>query len=82
MKYKLVNSPIKEQYVYNLLKERGVSDISSFLAPTLGEIQNPSALDNIAEGAALLIKAATQKLPLLICVDCDVDGYTSATIMY
>lgn len=82
MKYRLTNKPIKSQYTKTLLTERGIDDISTFLNPSLSEVQKPDDLDNIGEGAALLIRIASQKNSILICADCDVDGYTSATIMY
>ena len=39
-------------------------------------------MDNIDEGAQLLLKSIGKDKNILICADCDVDGYTSATIMY
>ena len=34
MKYKLVNKDIKKDYVYELLKSRGVENIQNFLNPS------------------------------------------------
>lgn len=82
MKYRLINKPIKENYTKTLLQERGVEDILNFLSPGFEHIQDPEYLDDIAWGAAQLLMNIGPNRTILICADCDVDGYTSATIMY
>lgn len=82
MKYRLVNKPIKENYTITLLRERGVEDVTTFLSPGLSQVQSPQNLDNIMVGVALLLTNVGPNKSVLICADCDVDGYTSATIMY
>ena len=82
MKYRLINKPIKENYTKTLLRERGVEDVLTFLNPDFSFIQDPLGMDNMAAGAALLMSNIGPNKTILICADCDVDGYTSATIMY
>jgi single-stranded-DNA-specific exonuclease len=82
VKYRLINKPIKENYTKTLLRERGVEDVLTFLNPDFSFIQDPLGMDNMAAGAALLMSNIGPNKTILICADCDVDGYTSATIMY
>ena len=83
MKVKLVNENYTSNYLKNLLAARGVTDIKEFLDPSIQQLNSPELFDNIAEGAHLL-KEILQKpdSQILIVVDCDVDGYTSAAIIY
>lgn len=82
MRCKLANKIIKSNYGASLLQERGVKDIELFLCPTEDCIQSPTALDNINEGAELLEQTIKQKGKILIIVDCDTDGFTSAAITW
>ena len=82
MKCQLVNTNIKTNYGENLLKERGIEDIELFLNPT-EECRQKDGLDYLQEGAALLNKVIKNNdSSILIVVDSDVDGFTSAAIMY
>ena len=82
MKYKLVNNKISENYAQNLLKERGIEDYETFMNPTINEVQDPNMLTNINVGTELLFKHIKNKSEIIIIIDCDVDGYTSATILW
>ena len=82
MKYKLVNENFKTNYGENLLYSRGVEDVSLFLNPTSECIQDPINLSNIHEGATLLINVIDTNGRILIVVDSDTDGFTSAAIIY
>lgn len=82
MKYSLVNKNLTENYGENLLKERGVNDVKRFLNPDKSCIQSPSDLDNIDKAAELLIQVINKDEKILIVVDSDCDGFTSATIIY
>lgn len=81
MKIKLQNKPIKSNYVYELLKERGIENVEKFLNPTIDCVQSCYDLDNIDAGVDLIVNLAPEARVGLI-VDCDVDGYTSAAIIY
>ena len=82
VQYRLVNNNFKDNYGRSLLHARGVKDIDLFLHPTEECLQSAEALDNIAAGANLLLGVLKENKPILIIVDSDVDGYTSASIMY
>lgn len=83
MQYRLVNENFKDNYGEKLLKARGVSDIEGFLHPIEKEcLQSAEYLDNIAAGANLLLEILKENKPILIIVDSDVDGFTSAAIIY
>ena len=82
MKYKLSNAPIKEDFAKNLLKCRGVEDYDLFINPTKDCLINPSKLDNIFEGFDLLKTNILSESKIIIVIDCDVDGFTSAAILW
>ena len=84
MKIKLVNKEITSNFIPELLKERGITNLDDFLNPTYKNLQSWEDLDNITEGVMLirqlLPRASDVKIGLL--VDSDVDGFTSAAIIY
>lgn len=84
MKVKLVNENFKEDYLENILKERGLTDeqLEDFLNPTEKLLQDPKYLMNIERGAQLLKETLMKKGKILVIVDCDTDGYTSSAIIY
>lgn len=82
MKYRLVNENFKTDYGKNLLTARGVEDVNLFLNPTEECLQPPENLNNIHEGATLLINVIDTNGRILIVVDSDTDGFTSASIIY
>ena len=82
MKYRLVNAPIKEDYARNLLKCRGVVDYDYFINPSENSLINPLKLNNIHEGFDLLKTNILQGNKIIIVIDCDVDGFTSAAILW
>lgn len=83
MKCNLVNINFTSDYVKSLLLSRGVSDVDAFLHPTREYLQPPSRLKGIAAGAGLYLRVAQNDASrILIVVDSDCDGYTSAAIIY
>lgn len=82
MKYRLVNDNFKNNYGENLLKARGVEDVELFLHPDENCLQDPINLNNIEKGAKLLVETINAKGRILIVVDSDTDGFTSAAIIY
>ena len=83
MKCKLTNSNITKDYVRTLLFERGVEDFDGFVEPDINELQSPYELNNVMVGAKMLTQILAQPNPsIAIIVDCDVDGFTSAAIIY
>lgn len=81
MKYKLVNREYASDFAYNLLLDRGVDPVH-ILHTTSNDLQSPLAFDNIDRGWALLKKHLDANNKILFVVDCDVDGYTSSTILW
>lgn len=84
MKHTLVNKDIRSDYVRELLRERGVVDVESFLHPTIKNLQDFSALDNIGKVVAVLVNhlESEDKRPFALIVDSDLDGFTSSAILY
>lgn len=82
MKVNLVNENFSSNYVENLLKARGVENVHAFLNPTIEYLQSPLDLKNIRLGAALYTRVVKSNGKILIVVDSDCDGYTSAAIIY
>lgn len=86
MKCNLVNENFTSNYVENLLKARGVTDVDAFMNPTEKYLQSPNDLKNIGMAAAMYLRIVLNDKPpysrILIIVDSDIDGYTSAAITY
>ena len=82
MKTKLINENFKTDYVHQLLKSRGIADPKAYYEPGAEHLQSPNDLENIERGANLLAGVLALDERILIVVDSDNDGFTSATIMY
>lgn len=82
MKCHLTGADIRDNYLEELLKQRGVEDIESFLHPQHTALQNFNHLDNIQAGIDLINQVIINNGRILIIVDCDTDGVTSAAIIY
>ena len=86
MKANLINENFTSDYVANLLKARGVANVEDYFKPTRDYLQPPTNLKNIRLAAALYMRVVLNDKPpysrVLIVVDSDNDGYTSAAIIY
>lgn len=82
MKVKLINDDIRSDYVDSLLRSRGIENPADYYTPHSGFLQAPNALENIERGAYVLAGSVAAGEEILIVVDSDNDGFTSATIMY
>lgn len=82
MKVRLVNPDIRKNYVDELLKSRGVQEIGAYYSPTKNSLQSPRDLENVELGAKMLEMAIQLGKRILIVIDSDNDGFTSATIMF
>ena len=82
MKINLINDNFTDNYVENLLKARGVENVEDYFKPTEKYLQSPEALKNIRLAAALYTRVVMNNGKILIVVDSDNDGYTSAAIIY
>lgn len=85
MKCKLINKDIRNNYTIELLKERGLdeNEINYFLTvPDDSELQSPLYLENITTGRIgfdHMLNLGTNDR-IIVVVDSDVDGFTSAAI--
>ena len=82
MKTRLINENFKENYVEQLLKSRGIENPEAYYNPTKEYLLSPTKLANVAEGARLLLDVIERRGNILIVVDSDNDGFTSATIIH
>lgn len=83
MKINLVNANFEQDYAKMLLTSRGVEDVEKFLHPTREHLQPPNNLKGIAVGAGMYLRVVkNDNSRILIVVDSDNDGYTSAAIIY
>lgn len=85
MEIKLINE-INPQYspIEQILTNRGIhiNDVKSFINTPLDVIESFDKLDNIKLAAATFLAHYEKNSKILIQVDCDVDGYTSAALLY
>ena len=86
MKYNLINENFTSNYAVNLMRSRGIADLEQYKRPGREFLSSPTNLKNIAAGAAMYLRVVMNDKPLyskvLIVVDSDNDGYTSAAIIY
>ena len=81
MKCKLANENFQSDYLNSLLRARGI-DIESVLNPKPNQLNDPSKLKNIDEGAELYLNKVNSNKYFALVVDSDNDGFTSAAIIY
>ena len=83
MKINLANFNFDKDYAKSLLMYRGVEDVEAFLNPTREYLQPPARLKGMAVGAGMYLRVVNKPdSHVLIVVDSDNDGYTSAAIIY
>ena len=86
IKYKLKDnciSPQSETPMIDYLHSLGINQVESFLgAPDYTDELSPRLLTNIGQCVKMLNKGFEENKNFLLIVDCDVDGYTSASIFY
>jgi single-stranded-DNA-specific exonuclease len=83
MKINLANFNFDKDYAKSLLMYRGVEDVEAFLNPTREYLQPPTCLKGMAVGAGMYLRVVNKPdSHVLIVVDSDNDGYTSAAIIY
>lgn len=80
MKYTRIIPDITENYLENLLKIRGIEDISHYIKPTIECELDPILLTNMAKAVEIVDKHIDGKIGLIVDSDCD--GFTSAAIIY
>lgn len=66
----------------DILKLKGIKDINSFLNPTIKNTESELLFDNIEKARDVFVKHISNKDVIDLLVDCDVDGFTSASNIY
>lgn len=66
----------------DILKLKGIKDIDSFLNPTIKNTESELLFDNIEEARDVFVNHVENKSIIDLLVDCDVDGFTSASNIY
>lgn len=66
----------------DILKLKGIEDITSFLNPTIKNTESELLFDNIERARDVFVKHIKNKDIIDLVVDCDADGYTSASNIY
>lgn len=87
MKYILKTSHvIKDNFLYNLLLDRKIveskEDYTEYQNPKKENFIKPLNLDYMDKGLKMLEKHLQLGNKILICVDCDCDGFSSAALLY
>ena len=84
-----MNYKLRKQYTTNpkkalseILIDRGVQDIETFLHPTPECELDPYGLENIDLAAELLLKHLRANSKIMFVVDSDCDGFTSSSILW
>lgn len=60
----------------------GIKDINGFLHPNEKYIEDPHLFENIDTAKNILVKHLLKNHDISLLVDCDCDGYSSASIIY
>ena len=69
--------------INHILEDRGVTDIPRFLNPTIKECHDPFLLKNMDKAVKIMRQIASGRIKnIVLKVDPDVDGYSSAALMY
>ncbi len=86
MKYKTINKNYKWNYnddlLYSLLKQRGVEDPEILMKLDESFVHSGLLLENMNEGLDLFKKHIDKNSVIHIIIDCDLDGYSSASVLY
>ena len=81
MEWNLISPREKKSVIDQVLFNRGIDNAYRYLNITNEEVYNPLLLDNMREGAILLVKHINQKSKVFVQIDEDCDGYTSAAVL-
>lgn len=64
-----------DDYLRDVLLERGVEDPARYRKPTENDLLDPYLLDRVEEGVDLLAKHIARGSKFFIQIDADVDGF-------
>lgn len=82
MKYKLIGTNDTNNLIKTVLNNRGIEDWTGYLGLNKAPRDTYHNLDNIEKAVELFDWHFTNKSPIAILVDNDVDGICSSTLMY
>lgn len=75
-------SPLQASIIAGRLEEHCAADIQRYVRPTLRDLDPPDLLPDIDVAGKRIAKAVILNEPILICVDHDADGISSAAVVY
>lgn len=82
MQYELIAPRNKaKSAIEQVLNNRGIVDIQHYLKTTEADINSPLLLENMANGAEMLVSHIKVGDKAYIQIDCDCDGWTSASLL-
>lgn len=81
-KYKILCEVEFGNEINSILEAKGITNINSFLNPTEKHLEDEFLLDNIEKARDAFVHHLNNNSKMLIIVDSDVDGYTSAAMLY
>lgn len=82
MKIKAIFTDGEKITIESYCKKQGIKDIKEYLNPTNKYIENPRLYDNAELSAKIIRRAIDNNLYIGILVDIDMDGYSSASVIY
>lgn len=84
MKFNLINkNPDSDSYITQYLANRGVTEsVDEFFNLSWEDVQEPTALDYMEEGAEMLIRHIEADSTIAVILDCDMDGFTSSALFF
>jgi single-stranded-DNA-specific exonuclease len=85
LKYKLLNDTKYNPFTdiqEVIFKNRNISNMIEYMSPEESYLHSPFLLDNVEMGIGVLLSHIKNGHKIFIVVDSDVDGFTSASIIY
>lgn len=82
LKYDVIGKINFGSEVNDILKLNGIKDIEGFKNPSENNIEDLDCLDNIENAASTILQCVENRKLIGILIDCDADGYTSASVIY
>lgn len=71
-----------EDILTPILKARGVTDVQKLMSVNINDVLDPFTMYNMDKAVELIHKHVENKSSVNILIDEDVDGFTSASVMY
>ena len=70
--------------IRDILKYYNIKNVDAFLKPTLDDsvVEDPLLFDNIEKATDVILDGVKNKKHFALVVDCDCDGFTSASVIY